>query len=233
MREADRPADDEHPFGHAKIEAVAALAQTGFLFALALGVVYEAALAAFRTLRDRVEANVYAFAAIFVSIAVDLVRWRTLARIARETGSDALAADALHFSSDLVSSALVLIGLALSRWGFAQADALAALGVAGFIGFAGFELGRRTIDSLIDAAPKGLAQQVRRFVEREPGIDGVEYVRLRRAGPHVVGDLGVFVSRTLPFERVAAIKQALAGRLAERWPKSRGHHHGRSARARR
>jgi cation diffusion facilitator family transporter len=217
VREADKPADEDHQFGHAKIEAVAALAQTGFLFVLALGVVYQAVWRLAEPGR-KFEANIFAFAAIVVSIAVDIVRWRTLARIARETGSDALAADALHFSSDLVASFLVLIGLALSRVGFSQGDALAAIGVAGFIGYAGFVLGRRTIDSLVDAAPKGFAARVRLFVESEPGIDGVDYVRLRRSGAKVVGDLGVFVSRTLPFEQVALIKLALSDRLVNRWP---------------
>ena len=217
VREADKPADEDHPFGHAKIEAVAALAQTAFLFLLALGVVWQAVV----RLADpgaKVEANFWAFGAIVLSLAVDIVRWRGLTRLARETGSDALAADALHFSSDLVASLLVLVGLTASRFGFESADALAAIGVALFIGYAGFELGRRTIDSLVDAAPKGLSAKVRDFTEREPGVESVDYVRLRRAGAQVVGELGVFVSRTLPFERVATLKVALADRLVGRWP---------------
>ncbi len=217
VREADKPADEEHPFGHAKIEAVAALAQTGFLFALAVAVVWQAVARLAEPGRP-IEANVFAFGAIGLSLVVDVVRWRALTRLARETSSEALAADALHFSSDLVSSLLVLVGLGLSSIGFHSADALAAIGVALFIGYAGFALGRRTIDSLLDAAPKGLASQVRMFTESEPGIDSVDYVRLRRFGARIVGELGVFVSRTLPFERVGAIKQALSGRLLDRWP---------------
>jgi cation diffusion facilitator family transporter len=219
IREADKPADEDHPFGHAKIEAVAALAQTGFLMVLAAGV----AFSALRRLgeSEAVDANALAFAAIVLSLLVDLVRWRALRRIAAETGSDALAADALHFSSDLVSSALVLIGLLAIRAGFAHADALAAIGVAAFIAVAGYRLGRRTIDALVDAAPKGLATQVRRVVEAAPGVAGSDYLRLRRSGANIVGDLGVFVSRTLPIERVAAIKANVAAALAARWPAMR------------
>src|SRR6202034_4318115 len=147
-----------------------------------------------------------------------VVRWRALRRIAAETGSDALAADALHFASDLVSSALVLIGLAATRAGFARADALAAIGVAAFIAVAGFRLGRRTIDALVDAAPKGLASKVRRAVEAIPGVAGADFLRLRRSGPNIVGDLGLFVSRTLPLERVAAIKSDVEAPLAARCP---------------
>jgi cation diffusion facilitator family transporter len=220
VREADKPADEEHPFGHAKIEAVAALGQTGFLGALAFGVAYHA-LRSLGEAAPKVDANAFAFAAIGLSLVVDLARWRSLRRIARETGSDALAADSLHFSSDLISSLLVLMGLAATRAGLAHADALAAVGVALFIAIAGYRLGRRTIDSLVDAAPKGLAAQVRRATEAAPGIASVDFLRLRRSGARIVGDLGVFVSRRLPLERVAAIKADLSAALEKRWPAMR------------
>src|ERR1700677_3855032 len=169
---AIRAADEDHPFGHAKIEAVAALAQTGFLAALSVGVAFQA-IRRLGEPSEIIDANAIAFAAIALSLVVDLVRWRALRRIAAETGSDALAADALHFSSDLVSSVLVLIGLAATRAGFVRADALAAIGVAAFIAVAGFRLGRRTIDALVDAAPKGLASKVRDAIEAIPGVAGV------------------------------------------------------------
>jgi cation diffusion facilitator family transporter len=216
VRQADKPADEDHPFGHAKIEAVAALAQTGFLIVLAVAV----ALEALRRIGEAtfVDANLFAFAAIFMSIGVDLARWRVLARVARQTRSDALAADALHFSSDLLSSVLVLVGLAATRAGWQHADAFAAVGVAVFIGVAGFRLGRRTVDALVDAAPKGLAGALRVAVERVPGVAGTDFVRLRRSGARIVGDLGLFVSRTLPLERVAAIKAEVGEAIARRWP---------------
>ena len=205
VREADKPADEDHPFGHSKFEAVAALFQTGFLFVLSAVVAY-AALRRIGGETAAVDANLYAFGAIVVSIAIDVVRWRTLSFVAARTGSDALAADALHFSSDLIASVLVLIGLAATRAGLPHADALAAAGVALFIGVAGFRLGRRTVDALVDTAPKGLAESVRRAVDQVPGVAGIDFVRLRRAGAKVVGDLGLHVSRTLPIERVAALK---------------------------
>ncbi len=216
VREADKPADDDHPFGHAKIEAVAALAQTGFLVVLAVGVAIEALRRIGETVV--VDANLFAFGAILLSIGVDVARWRALSRIARITHSDALAADALHFSSDLISSILVLVGLAATRAGLPHADALAAVGVAVFIGVAGIRLGRRTVDALVDAAPKGLAGTLRGAVERVPGVAAADFIRLRRNGARIVGDLGVLVSRTLPLERVAAIKTDVAETIARRWP---------------
>ena len=154
------------------------------------------------------------------SIVVDLVRWRALTRVARLTSSHALSADALHYSSDLISSVLVLIGLAATRAGYPHADAFAAIGVAGFIAAAGYRLGRSTIDALVDRAPEGLTDAIRALVLHETSVAGIEAIRLRPSGAKIVGDVIVSVSRTLPLERVAAIKAELQGRIARRWPEA-------------
>ena len=219
VREADKPADAEHPFGHAKLEPVAALVETVALGVLAVGVLL-LALWRLRLGPAALEVSALAFFAAAFSIVVDVWRWRGLRRIAAETGSEALEADALHFSSDLVSSVCVLLGLVAARFGFAEGDAIAAMAVAIFIAVAGFRLGRRTVNSLIDTAPEGMADAMRRAVESAPGVAGVEFLRLRRSGAEVVGDLGVGVARTLPLERVAEIKQALAARLKQDWPEA-------------
>src|SRR4029079_1813939 len=124
-----------------KIEAVAALAETGLLAALSVGVAIQA-IARIRGGHAMIEVNACAIGAIVLSIVVDVVRWRALTHAARVTSSHALSADALHYSSDLVSSVLVLIGLVATRAGFAHADALAAIGVAFFIAWASYRLGR-------------------------------------------------------------------------------------------
>ncbi len=219
VREADKPADADHPFGHAKFEAVAALAETGFLAVLAIGVAIQA-IERIRGGDTAVDVNAFAIGAILFSIAVDLARWRALSHVAGATSSHALAADALHYSSDLVSSVLVLIGLAATRAGYAHADALAAIGVAGFIAAAGYRLGRSTIDALVDRAPEGLTEAVRSLVINTNGVAGIEAIRLRPTGPRIVGEVIVSVSRTLPLERVAAIKAELQARIARRWPEA-------------
>ena len=219
VREADKPADADHPFGHAKIEAVAALAETGFLAVLAVIVGIEA-IARIRGGDVQVDVGAFAIGAIVFSIVVDVVRWRTLTRVARLTSSHALAADALHYSSDLVSSVLVLIGLLATRAGFAHADALAAIGVAGFIAIAGYRLGRTTIDALVDRAPEGLTDAIKSLVMHDTSVAGIEAIRLRPSGPKIVGDVIVSVSRTLPLERVAGIKAELQSRIARKWPEA-------------
>jgi cation diffusion facilitator family transporter len=219
VREADKPADAEHPFGHAKIEAVAALAETSFLAALSVGVAIRA-IARIREGGGAVDVDAFAIGAILISIAVDVARWRALTHVARLTSSHALSADALHYSSDLVSSLLVLIGLVATRAGVAYADALAAIGVAFFIAAASYRLGRSTIDALVDRAPEGLTDAIRALVINTGDVAGIEAIRLRPSGAKIVGDVVVSVSRTLPLERVAAIKAELQILIARRWPEA-------------
>ena len=220
IKEASKPADEEHPYGHGKIEAVAALAETGLLLVLAVVVV---AIATYKLFQgtEIIKPNLLAFTVLLISMAVDLVRWKSLAKIARETRSDALAADALHFSSDLVSSGLVLAGITASAYGFEQGDALAAIGVAIFIAVAGFRLGRRTIDTLVDAAPVGLADKIKDLAQTVSGVVDVETVKLRRAGSEFIGDIGIAVPRTMPLERVASVKAQVENALLDKFPDGR------------
>jgi divalent metal cation (Fe/Co/Zn/Cd) transporter len=142
-----------------------------------------------------------------VSIVVDFFRARVLYRVAAQTASEALEADALHFGSDMWSSIAVFIGLGAVAIGYPWADSAAAIVVAVFICIAGWRLGRRTIDTLTDTAPPGAAAKVTAIVARIPGVVAVERVRVRPAGDTMFVDLVLAVSRTLPLDRVAAIKQ--------------------------
>ena len=116
---------------------------------------------------------------------------------------------------------LVLIGLVATRAGFPHADALAAIGVAGFIAVAGYRLGRTTIDALVDRAPEGLTDAIRSLVMHDnTSVAAIEAIRLRPSGAKIVGDVVVSVSRTLPLERVAGIKAELQSRIARKWPQA-------------
>lgn len=213
VRVAGKPADAEHPYGHGKVEAVAALVETGFLFALSAYILAEAVQRL--TIKPvEIHADALAIGVLIVSILVDLSRWFALSRIARATKSDALAADVLHFSSDIIGSALALCGLVAARLGYPRGDTIAALGVAVFIAIVGYRLGRRTFDTLIDTAPKGLTKDVRAIAERVADVTSVDSLRLRPVGPDVIGDIGISVPRTLPLEKVAVIKEAVCAAVA-------------------
>jgi cation diffusion facilitator family transporter len=208
VRISGKPADAEHQYGHGKVESVTALAETALLFLLTAVVVWEAAQRLLVETHD-VEATAAAFAVIVGSIVVDFFRARTLRRVARETSSEALEADALHFGSDMWSSIAVLIGLGGVVLGYAWADAAAALIVAVFICVAGWRLGRRTINTLTDTAPEGVSERITAIARQAPGVVAVERVRARPAGAVLFVELGVAVSRTLPLDRVTTIKERL------------------------
>lgn len=209
VRVSDKPADAEHQFGHGKIESVTALAETALLFVLTAVVIFEAGQRLFGAELHAVDATPAAFIIIATSIAVDFFRARTLKRVAKATSSEALDADALHFSSDMWSSIAVLAGLGGVALGYLRADAAAAIAVAVFILIAGWRLGRRTIDTLTDTAPAGVSERVAAIARQTQGVVVVERVRVRPAGAVLFVEVGVGVSRTLPLDRVAAIKDQL------------------------
>lgn len=220
VRESEKPADDEHHYGHGKFEALAALIETGLLFGLALFVAGEA----FRRLGEKdveIASGWPVYLVLGVSIVIDFVRSRQLGAIAREEGSEALAADALHFSSDLVSSALVLVGLVATHYGFMRGDAIAAFGVAAFIAVAGFRLGRRTISTLLDVAPLNLAPRIAKAISDVSGVIAVDDLRLRTVGAEVIGEATIGVARTLRVEQAARIKEAVAAAIAAVAPQAR------------
>lgn len=206
VRAANQPADEKHHYGHAKFESLAALIETAFLFVLSGAVAFEGVRRLSAGEAD-VTPNWWAVAVLVGAIIVDAWRWHSLTKVSRETGSEALAADALHFSADLVNSVLVLVALGAAAYGFPQADALVAIVVAIFIAIAGFRLARRTLDTLLDTAPKGIADDIRSICGTVPGVVRVDQVRVRPAGGRVIGEVSISVSRTLPLEDVSLIKE--------------------------
>ena len=221
VRFSDKPADEEHHSGHGKIESVSALAETALLFVLAGVVTWEAAKRLMSSQPPEVEATPWAFAVIAVSIVVDFLRVRVLDRTAEQTSSQALEADALHFESDMWSSLAVLAGLLGVAFGYAWADSAAAIAVSVVICIVGWRLARRTVETLTDTAPVGAANRIRTAVTRVPGVVGLEQLRVRQVGKVLFVDLVVAVSRTLPLDRVAALKDRIVaavradGRAAE------------------
>ena len=218
IRISGKPADAEHHYGHGKVESVAALIETGLLFVLSAAVIVEAVRRLAGAPRHLVEATPAAFLVIAASVVVDFLRSRLLYRVAAATASEALEADGLHFWSDMWSSLAVLVGLAAVALGFPWGDSVAALVVAAFVCLAGFRLGRRTVDTLTDTAPEGVAERIAAAGRRVPGVVAVERVRARPVGPNLFVDVAVAVSRTLPLDRVTAIEDEVARAIRAELP---------------
>jgi cation diffusion facilitator family transporter len=223
VRIAGLPADPEHTYGHGKIENLSALFETGLLLATCVWIVYESVERLFFH-PAHVEPTPWAFAVMAVSIVIDVSRSRALARTAKKYGSQALEADALHFSTDVWSSAVVLVGLALvvvsQRTGIAwlaQADAVAALAVAAIVVVLSLRLGKKSIDDLVDAVPEGLRESLA-AAARVPGVVDVPRVRVRKTGPHAFVDVTLTVGRHLAFEKAHDVADAAEKALLELLP---------------
>lgn len=218
VRAADKPADEEHHYGHGKLESLAALVETAILFTLAGAILWEATSRLWTGALGHVAVTPAVIGVILFSMVVDATRWWSLHKVAKRTGSEALAAEATHFSADFVGSTLVLAGLIGAWAGFERADTVAAFAIAAYMAYCAFKLGRRTLDTLLDAAPAGLSERLREIAAGVPGIVAVDWLKVRPAGGQVQGEIGVRVSRTLPLERVAAIKDALVSAVRQAEP---------------
>src|SRR5512141_634427 len=164
-RVSGKPADEEHHYGHGKVESVSALGETALLFLLSGIVIWEAVKRLIEHEPHIVVATNWAFIVMATSVVIDFFRARALTRVAKATQSQALEADALHFSSDLWSSLAVIGGLIGVSFGIWWADSVAALAVALLVCIAGWRLGRRTIETLTDTAPAGAVANITDVVE--------------------------------------------------------------------
>jgi len=221
IRVSDQPADERHPYGHGKFENFSAFVETGLLVVTALYVIYEAFDRLFFH-SVHIQPSLTAILVLLVALSIDITRAKRLSRVAAKYSSEALEADALHFSTDVWSTIVVIVGIALvwagERWNvpwLVYADALAGLTVAAVILWVGSRLGRRTLDALLDAAPKGLQEQITNALAEMDGVLSVERVRMRRAGNRYFVDATVSVPRTASLEQVHGWSDAIEQRVAE------------------
>jgi cation diffusion facilitator family transporter len=206
VRFSDRPADEEHHYGHGKLESVSALGIIAMLYVLAGGILVES----FSRLREGTAPpalSAIPFVVLIADIALNFWRARALHRAAHETKSQALAADALHFASDVLGSIAVIAGLALSGLGYAWGDAVAAATVAIVIAMLGLRMARSTVETLVDRAPEGASEKAAAAIRTVPGVVAVERLRVRMVGSTHFIDAIVEVPRTFPIDRVDEIKR--------------------------
>ena len=221
IRVSDQPADERHPYGHGKFENFSAFVETGLLVVTALYVIYEAFDRLFFH-SVHIQPSLTAILVLLVALSIDITRAKRLSRVAAKYSSEALEADALHFSTDVWSTIVVIVGIALvwagERWNvpwLVYADALAGLTVAAVILWVGSRLGKRTLDALLDAAPEGLQEQITNALAEMDGVLSVERVRMRRAGNRYFVDATVSVPRTASLEQVHGWSDAIEQRVAE------------------
>ena len=219
VRVSDKPADAEHQYGHGKVESFSAFLETGLLLLTCLWIVYEAIKRLFFHSVE-IEPTAAAFAVMGISIVVDFWRSRRLRRIADRYDSQALHADALHFSTDIWSSSVVILGLGLVLMGrtyaipwLAKADPVAALFVACIVVYVSWQLARQTIDALLDAAPAGVRNRIIQEVYRVNGVLQVDRVRIRGGGSRYFVDVAVAMARSVTFQKSEQVANDVAERI--------------------
>jgi cation diffusion facilitator family transporter len=218
VRTSDRPADKEHQYGHDKVESLSALAEAALLFVTSGWVTYEA-IRRIQGHGPRVEVNLLALGVMVVSIAVDFGRSRALSRVARRYSSQALEADALHFSTDIYSSLAVIVGLSSVRWlHFRLGDPLVALGVAVFVTISAVRLTTRAVNVLMDIAPGSVVEQVRQSITETRDIHSYDQLRIRHTGSRTFVDVTIRVDPKLQLTRAHEVTQNLEQAIAQRLP---------------
>jgi cation diffusion facilitator family transporter len=212
VRISDKPVDADHHYGHGKFENVSALAETLLLFMTCLWIIYEA-IHRLTTGRVEIEVNAWSYIVVLFSIAVDYSRSRALNKAAVKHNSQALKADALHFSTDIWSSLVVLAGLICAHLGFYFADAIAALGVAAIVIVISFRLGKKSVDVLLDRAPVNITGKVTEMLREMPEVLYFHDLKVREAGAQVFIEISIHVDSKLSLEEAHHIADRIEDRI--------------------
>ena len=219
VRAAARPPDDEHMYGHEKVESLSSLGQTILLFITCIWILYEAINRL--VLHDvNVSLGPSALAVMVLSVIVDYTRSRALMRTAKKYKSQALEADAIHFSTDLLSSIVVIIGILFTMSGFSDFDSYAALGVAAVTAYIGYRLLRKSVHTLMDGAPVGISAKVTEEILAVPGIHKVEKVRVRESGPIMFIEATVLIDQFITMEQGHRLTDLAEDRIRAAIPSS-------------
>jgi cation diffusion facilitator family transporter len=220
VTKAAKPPDEEHPYGHEKIENLSALFETLFLVVTCIWIIYEAFVRLTGEPKPII-VNFWSYFVVVSAILIDFWRSRALFRTARETHSPALEADAINFSSDIGSSAVVLIGLIASQMGFNKADSIAAMVVAVIVLFITAKLGMKSIGALIDQIPKGAMERAELSARSVEGVAGVYDIKVREAGDAQFVEMKVKMDSGLPFGEVHRITSEIENAVGRSFSNAR------------
>jgi len=203
---SDKPADKDHNYGHGKVENLSAFIETLLLLVTCIWIISEAVhrLISGKTM---IEVTFWSFAVVITSIVVDFTRSRALKKVAIETNSQALEADALHFSTDIWSSAVVLVGLICASFGFFMADAIAALCVAAIVIYVSFQLGKRSIEVLLDKVPESTRLKIEEVMAKVSKITTYHDLKVRTSGADTFVELNIHVDPQITIEEAHRITE--------------------------
>jgi len=220
VRMSDKPADRKHNFGHGKVENLSALIQTILLLVVCFWIFYEG-ISRLVTGDFHIEVTIWSYIVIVTSIVIDISRSRALNRVAKKYNSQALEADALHFSTDIWSSTAVLIGLlCVDLFDFPYADPIAALVVAVIVLYVCYQLGKKSIDILLDRAPEQSVKYIEEILNEHEEIQQYHNLRVRNSGADTFITFNIHIDPKTPFVKAHHFCDHLEKDIAEKIPRS-------------
>jgi cation diffusion facilitator family transporter len=216
---ADKPADEEHQYGHGKVENISALFETFLLLITCVWIIYEA-VNRLTSGHTTIIVNSWSFIVIITAIVVDFTRSRALMKYAKKYNSSALEADALHFSTDILSSFVVLLGLFGASLGYNSIDTIAGLIVAVIVIFISYKLGKKSVDSLVDKSPANLKSTILLLAKQMPQIHNVYNIRSRESGSTILIDLIIEINSDLSVSEGHSIADRFETIITKEYPNS-------------
>lgn len=208
VRYSDIPADYNHHYGHGKIENLSALVETLLLLITCGWIIYEA-VHRLTTGQLEIDVTFWSFFVIITSIVIDFTRSRALSKAAKKYNSQALEADALHFSSDILSSLVVLIGLIVYTINFHAADSISSIVVAFVVVVVSYRLGKRAINVLLDAASQGINEKVKNIIYDMKIVHDVHDIKIRNSGPDIFIEMNIHLHGGTPLQDAHKIASAI------------------------
>jgi cation diffusion facilitator family transporter len=224
VKMSDKPADKKHNFGHGKVENLSALIQVVLLLVVCFWIFYEGTnriITYMQTKKLEIDVDIWCYIVIISSIVIDISRSRALMRVAKKHNSQALEAGALHFSTDIWSSAAVLVGLlCVDLFDFPLADPIAALIVAFIVLYVCYRLGKRSVDILLDRAPEQSVKSVEAVLNEHAEIKKYHDLRVRASGADTFITFNIHINPNTPFVEAHRFCDHLEKDIAEKIPRS-------------
>jgi len=219
VRQSSKPPDEVHLYGHEKVESAAAVVEIFLLFVVCFWVTYNVFL---RLASGETYIGLFwiALGTNFASILLDLFAYLSLKVPSKTHVSEAIEAGALHFLNDLLIAVVVIVGLVLYRLGIWYADSVAALGIVVFILYSGWGMVRNSISVLMDAAPRGVVEQLRRQILGVESVKGCHRIRVRRAGSKFFVDAHVEIDGNVPLGQAHSIASNIEEQIVKVFPNS-------------
>jgi len=224
VKVSDKPADKEHQYGHGKVENLSALVETMLLLITCFWIVYEA-LNRLISGKTEIEVTVWSYIVVAFSIIIDVTRSRALSRVAKKYNSQALEADALHFSTDIWSSAVVMLGLICANFGFFFADSIAALAVAVIVIYVSYRLGKRSIDMLLDRVSPEIQSKVENAITQVTDISYYHDLKIRPSGADTFVEVCIHVKPGLSIDEAHKIAHHVSDEISKNVDRAHVHIH--------